>query len=340
MYQLIKPLLFALEPERSHDLSLNVLSWASHNKLALKTIQTIWGDKVSHKPIKLMGLDLSNPVGLAAGLDKQGTAGNAFAAMGFAWVEFGTVTPLPQAGNEKPRMFRLQAAEAIINRMGFNSIGLQAFMQNIQRQSPTLVKGLNIGKNANTAIENAIDDYLIALQEVYPVADYICLNISSPNTKNLRSLQDADSVEALIKAVTNKREQLADQHGVKKPLVLKVAPDLNQADLDSISKVLIKYQIDGLAATNTTLSRHGVENLTDGQQAGGLSGKPVTQRSTDIIAGFYQRLQGEVAIIGIGGIHDASSAKEKFQAGADAIQLFTGFVYHGPKLIREIVDAI
>ncbi len=340
MYQLIRPLLFSLDPERSHDLTLRLLAELGKHEVGLKLLRGLWGNQVPDKPIEVMGINFPNQIGVAAGLDKQGLAGDAFRAMGFGWVEFGTVTPLPQPGNDKPRMFRLQSAEAIINRMGFNSIGLEAFMQNIAKQSPGLIKGLNIGKNAATPIDNAIDDYLIALDGVYPVADYITLNISSPNTKNLRSLQEAKAVEPLLKAVTRRREKLADQYGQKKPLVLKVAPDLEADDLDSISRVLLKYQIDGLAATNTTLSRTGVEELKSGDETGGLSGAPLAAKSTEIIAGFYQRLQGEIPIIGIGGIDSVEAAKEKFEAGAALIQLFTGFIYRGPKLIKDIAKSL
>lgn len=340
MYKLIRPVLFSLEAERAHDLTLRILATASKSKIGLKVIQSTFGNRVADKPTTLMGLQLPNPVGVAAGLDKLGQAGDALRAMGFGWVEFGTVTPLPQTGNARPRIFRIKPAQAIINRMGFNSIGLDAFMRHVEQQSPTLIKGLNIGKNAATPINRAIDDYLIAFEGVYSVADYITLNISSPNTANLRTLQEAKSVSTLLKAVTNKREELADRYGVKKPIVLKVAPDLNEQDLDSISKVLIKYKIDGLAATNTTLSRDGVENLKFGAEVGGLSGDPLASKSTEIISGFYQRLQGEVPIIGIGGIDSVERAKEKFQAGAKAIQLMTGFIYQGPKLVRDIVNAL
>ena len=340
MYSVIRPLLFSLPAERSHDITMAGLAYASQHEWALKLLQSIWGKQVEAKPIELMGLSMPNPVGVAAGLDKQGLAGDALGALGFGWVEFGTVTPLPQQGNHKPRMFRLTAVDAIINRMGFNSIGLDAFMQNIEKQSASLVKGLNIGKNAATPIENAIDDYLIAFDAVYPVADYITLNISSPNTKNLRSLQEAEAIEVLLAAVTNRRERLADQYGSKKPIVLKVAPDLTEQGMDSISTMLLKYKIEGLAATNTTISRDGVEQLSLSNEAGGLSGAPLTQKATEIVDGFSKRLQGEVAIIGVGGIDSVASAKEKFQAGAQAIQLLTGLIYRGPKLVREIVNSL
>ncbi len=340
MYQFIRPLLFQLNPELSHDLTLHLLAELGKHEVGLKLLRALWGNKVADKPVNVMGLTFPNPVGVAAGLDKQGLAGDALRAMGFGWVEFGTVTPIPQSGNDKPRMFRLKEAESIINRMGFNSIGLDAFLQNIAKQSPSLIKGLNIGKNAATPIENAVEDYLIALDGVYPVADYITLNISSPNTKNLRSLQEAKAVEPLLKAVTQRRKKLADQYGQKKPLVLKVAPDLKENDLDSISKIILKYGIDGLAATNTMLSRKGVEGLKYGDESGGLSGVPLAAKSTEIIAGFFQRLQGEIPIIGIGGIDSAKAAKEKIQAGAELIQLFTGLIYQGPKLIKEVVDSL
>ena len=340
MYALVRPLLFAMDPERAHDVALRTMALASKTEFGLKAIRALWGQKVKDKPIELMGLRLPNPVGVAAGLDKQGIAGDALQAMGFGWVEFGTVTPQPQPGNNKPRMFRLTPEQAIINRMGFNSIGLAAFMDNVARLSPDLIKGLNIGKNAATPIDQAIDDYLLALEGVYPVADYITLNISSPNTQNLRELQGDESLDALLAAVSHKREQLADQAGIKKPLVLKVAPDLQAAEIDDICDRLLKYRIDGLCATNTTLGRAGVENNAKASEAGGLSGAPLRQLSTQCISAFHQRLQGEIPIIGAGGITDLASAQEKIDAGAAAIQLYTGFIYRGPDLVREIVGGL
>ncbi len=340
MYGLVRPALFAMDPERAHEFALQTLAFAGKSPLGQKALHTLWGRKVAEKPIELMGLQLPNPVGVAAGLDKQGIAGDALRAMGFGWVEFGTVTPKPQSGNDKPRMFRLTPEQAIINRMGFNSIGLAAFMDNIAQLSPDLIKGLNIGKNAATPIDRAIDDYLLALEGVYPIADYITLNISSPNTKNLRELQGDESLDALLAAVTHKREQLADQTGLKKPLVLKVAPDLTAPQIDTICDRLMHHQIDGLCATNTTLSRAGVENNLKAGEAGGLSGAPLRELSTECIAAFHKRLQGEIPIIGAGGISDLASAQEKIDAGATAIQLYTGFIYRGPELVREIVNGL
>ncbi|MFT5258500.1 MAG: dihydroorotate dehydrogenase [Gammaproteobacteria bacterium] len=340
MYSLLRSFLFEMEAERSHDFVMNALRLASKNRQALSALSKHYADKIPERPLKLMGLDLKHPIGLAAGLDKQGVAGNALSALGFAWVEYGTVTPLPQAGNEKPRMFRLPEHQALINRMGFNSIGLEAFLKNIQSTQPNLIKGLNIGKNAATPIEKANEDYIAGMRAVYPMADYVCVNISSPNTKDLRELQSDESLDSLLSAVSETRKSLEDQHGFHRPIVLKVAPDLDIEQIDHLAKALLKFKIDGLAATNTTLSRISVEGHKYAEEAGGLSGAPIQERATECIAAFRQRLQGEVVIIGSGGIHDVNSAKAKLDAGADALQLYTGFIYHGPALIKEIVTSI
>ncbi len=340
MYSILRPLLFEMQAERSHDFVMRALRLASKNKSALSAISKLYADKIPAKPTTLMGLELKHPVGLAAGLDKQGAAGNALCALGFAWVEYGTVTPEPQRGNDKPRIFRLPEHQALINRMGFNSIGLTAFLGNIKSTQASHIKGLNIGKNAATPLNRANDDYLAALTAVYPVADYICVNISSPNTKDLRALQDDDSLDSLINAISDCRKALEDEHGVRRPIVLKVAPDLDTAQIDHIAKTLIKYNIDGLAATNTTISRTHVNDHSFAPQSGGLSGAPLNEMTTQCIDQFYRRLQGEVAIIGVGGIHDLASAKAKLEAGAEALQLYTGFIYQGPKLIKDIVTGL
>lgn len=340
MYSIIKPVLFSMDAERSHDVVMGGLQKASQSKFALSVLKQLYADKVRARPIELMGLKLKHPVGLAAGLDKQGGAGDALNALGFAWVEYGTVTPLPQAGNAKPRLFRLRQHDAIINRMGFNSIGLEQFIQNISAMDKVSIKGLNIGKNAATPIELANQDYILGMKAVYPLADYICVNISSPNTKNLRALQSDESLDSLLEALLNTRKELEDQHGFNRPIVLKVAPDLDSQQIDHLANSLIKYKIDGLAATNTTITRPTVDSHPLGAETGGLSGAPLASLSTQCIHEFRQRLQGEVAIIGSGGIFSAADAQEKLQSGADALQIYTSFIYKGPRLIREIVERL
>ncbi|MEE9446347.1 MAG: quinone-dependent dihydroorotate dehydrogenase [Arenicellales bacterium] len=340
MYSLIRPLLFQIDAERSHDLTLNILRWASQSETALKAMRALYAKQIPAKPLTLMGLTLPHPLGLAAGLDKQGIAGDAFTAMGFAFVEYGTVTPKPQAGNSKPRLFRLAEHRAIINRMGFNSIGLEAFLDNIQCSQTPHIKGLNIGKNAATPIEKAADDYLLGLKAVYDIADYIAINISSPNTQNLRALQEDAQLEDLLLQLSTERNRLADKTGIYKPMALKVAPDLEPEQIDTICKALLKHKIDGLIATNTTLSRSAVKGHASANEAGGLSGAPVKQKATDCIAQFQQCLQGEIPIIGVGGIEDAASAKAKLDAGASAIQLYTGLIYQGPAVVKQILRGL
>ena len=291
-------------------------------------------------PVELMGIALAHPLGLAAGLDKQGVAGDALSAFGFSFVEYGTVTPKPQAGNPRPRMFRLPEHRAIINRMGFNSIGLEAFLANIRNSRTPHVKGLNIGKNADTPIEHAIGDYLAGLRGVYSIADYVCINISSPNTRNLRDLQGDEQLDALLAALSQTRSRLADETGVYKPMALKVAPDLDEEQIEVICKLLPAHGIDGLVATNTTLSREAVQHHPLAKEAGGLSGRPVCDQSTWCIEQFARRLQGEVPIIGVGGIEDPASAIAKLDAGATAIQLYSSLIYEGPGIVRRIVNGL
>jgi len=340
MYKLIRPLLFRMDAERTHDLAINSLHRLSRSSLALNTIRKLYADQIKPRPVELMGLTLSHPLGLAAGLDKQGVAGDALSALGFSFIEYGTVTPRPQAGNPKPRLFRLPEQHAIINRMGFNSIGLKAFLGHIHDSRTDHIKGLNIGKNADTAIENAIDDYVAGLRAVYNIADYICINISSPNTKNLRDLQGDEPLDALLAALKRTRKKLSDQYGYYKPMALKVAPDMEIPQIDVICKLLLKHGIDGLVATNTTLSRSAISNHPLASEAGGLSGRPVAEQSTWCVAQFSQRLEGQIPIIGVGGIEDAASARAKLDAGASAIQLYSSFIYQGPGIVKRIVNAL
>jgi len=340
MYKLIRPLLFKLDAEQSHDMALHSLSRASKSSIALSLLQKLYADKIQAQPVELMGLTLKHPLGLAAGLDKQGIAGDALSALGFSFIEYGTVTPRPQTGNPGPRLFRLPEHRAIINRMGFNSIGLSAFLQNIQTSQQPHIKGLNIGKNADTPIDFAITDYVIGLEAVYKVADYVCINISSPNTKNLRELQGDEQLDALLGKLNETRNTLADQHGFYRPLALKIAPDLSIEQIDTICELLIKHHIDGLVATNTTLSRDAIAGHPLQNETGGLSGAPVEEKSTWCVDQFYRRLQGQIPIIGVGGIEDAASARTKLEAGATAIQLYSSLIYQGPGLVKRIVNAL
>jgi dihydroorotate dehydrogenase len=340
VYKLIRPILFSLDAEKAHDMAINSLRRASQSGLALKALSSVYANHIKPKPVELMGLKLAHPLGLAAGLDKQGVAGDALSALGFSFVEYGTVTPQAQPGNARPRLFRLPEHHAIINRMGFNSIGLEAFVANIQNSRSDHIKGLNIGKNANTAIERAIDDYITGLRTVYPIADYISINISSPNTKNLRDLQDNDQLDALLSALSQSRDTLCDHYDSYKPMALKVAPDINEEQIDVICKLLLKHRIDGLIATNTTLSRSTIGGHPLANEAGGLSGRPVAEQATWCIAQFSQRLQGEIPIIGVGGIEDANGARAKLDAGARALQLYTSLIFQGPGIVKRIVNEL
>ncbi len=340
MYSLIRPLLFRLDPESSHDLVMSGLAKISRNRSATALANKLYGRRVPQLTTRVMGIDFPNPVGLAAGLDKQGHCANGLAALGFGWVELGTVTPLPQPGNPRPRMFRLEQHGAIINRMGFNSVGLAEFISNVSETSPGVIKGINIGKNAATPLERAAEDYVTCLDAAFPHADYIAVNISSPNTENLRSLQQDQILDALLGTIHRRRLELTDQVGRAVPLVLKIAPDVDDPQIDAIAKLLRKHAIDGVAATNTTISREGLGHHIHASETGGLSGRPLRNAATSVIEKLFANLQGEVPIIGIGGIDSASAAVEKFTAGADLIQLYTGFIYQGPNLIRQIVSTL
>ena len=349
MYALLKPLLFCLAPETAHDLSLNCLSAISKNAFLRNQLKNLYANKVPKLPVTIMGLDFKHPIGLAAGLDKDARAFQAFAALGFSAVEMGTVTPEPQAGNPKPRMFRLEKDRAIINRMGFNSGGLENFLNNFQPLSfqqksessnDNAIAGINIGKNKVTANENANDDYLKALQTVYVKADYITVNISSPNTESLRELQGEEPLAALLKALSDERQKLAEQHGTLKPIALKIAPDLTEEEIKTIAELVIQYQFDALIATNTTIERPESLKSSDKHEAGGLSGAILKQPSTDVIAAFYQHLQGKVPIIGVGGVETTEDAWDKLVAGADYIQVYSGLIYHGPEMIKNIVTGL
>lgn len=332
LYSLVRPLLFSLAPERAHELTLSLLK--SGHKMGLMRQQ------VAAKPVTCMGIEFPNPVGLAAGLDKNGAYIDALAALGFGFIEIGTITPRPQAGNPHPRLFRLPQAKAIINRMGFNNDGVDKLIENVKAAKFKGVLGINIGKNADTPVEKAVDDYLICLEKVYNYASYITVNISSPNTKNLRSLQSGDALTELLQTLKQRQLALAEEHQHYVPLVLKVAPDLEPSDIEFIAQQLLQFKIDGLIVTNTTLSREGVENLPHGDEAGGLSGAPVFEKSTACLAAFAKTLEGKIPLIGVGGILSGEQAVAKRNAGATLVQVYSGLVYTGPELVKDCVDAL
>jgi len=340
LYSFVKPILFALDPEKAHDIALSKLSMASKMPFAIEQIERLYAKKVPSLPVRCMGIDFKNPLGLAAGLDKDARAFPAFSALGFSAVEMGTVTPKPQPGNPKPRMFRLLEDQAIINRMGFNSGGVESFLSNFTRTNKTSVAGINIGKNAVTPIEDAHFDYVSALNSVYAKADYITVNISSPNTKSLRELQSQTYLDELLLKIKTAQERCQTVHNKRVPIALKVAPDLEVSEIEAISELLISHQFDALIATNTTVARPNTLKSEHASEAGGLSGAPVKGSSTECIREFYKLLQGQVQIIGVGGISNADDAWEKMLAGADYLQIYSHFIYQGPVMIRQIVEGL
>jgi dihydroorotate dehydrogenase len=335
LYGLARPLLFAIDPERVHELTLDALQRA-YDAGALRLCA---GD-IQGEPVQVMGLSFPNPVGLAAGLDKNGAHIDALGALGFGFVEVGTVTPRPQPGNPKPRMFRLPQAQALINRLGFNNRGLESFVANARRASYGGVLGLNIGKNADTPIGAALDDYRQGLQGVYPYAGYVTVNISSPNTRDLRSLQQDEELRGLLVALGQERERLAQQHGRRVPIAVKIAPDLEDEQLLRIADTLVELGIDAVIATNTTVSREAVAGLPHANEAGGLSGRPLFERATQAVRVLARHLQGALPIIAVGGILSGEDAAEKIRAGASLVQLYTGLIYRGPSLVAECRESI
>jgi dihydroorotate dehydrogenase len=336
LYPLLRPLLFRLDPETAHSLTLDALR--STPPALLKAVLP----GVPDAPREVMGLTFPNPVGLAAGLDKNGECLDAWAAMGFGFIEVGTVTPRAQPGNPKPRMFRLPEAKGIINRMGFNNHGVDALLENVARSNFKGVLGINIGKNFDTPIENAADDYLICLRKVYQHASYVAVNISSPNTKNLRALQGGSELDALLAALKAEQARLADQHGKYTPFAVKIAPDLDDAQIAEMADLFRKHHVDAVIATNTTIARNGVEHLPHGDETGGLSGAPVKRPSDRVLAGlaFGGALKGEIPIIGVGGILKGDDAADKFRLGASLVQLYSGLIYRGPELVSECVETL
>jgi len=337
-YALARPFLFGLDPEQAHELTLAALARIQHTPLRCTIAQPRIAD-----PVTLAGLRFPNRIGLAAGLDKNGRCIDGLGALGFGFVEVGTVTPKAQPGNPKPRMFRLPQAHALINRLGFNNDGLAAFIANVQRarfRADGGILGLNIGKNAATPIERAADDYLACLDGVYPHADYVTVNISSPNTKNLRELQGDAALDALLGALGERRERLAAAHGRRVPLFVKIAPDLQEAQVGVIAATLQNNGIDGVIATNTTIARDAVRHLPHGEEAGGLSGAPVFEASNHVIRLLRAALGPAYPIIGVGGVMSGADAHAKRAAGADLVQIYTGFIYRGPPLVTEAARAL
>ena len=335
MYNLARPFLFCLDAERAHDLGLTSIEAAYRTGL-----NPLLALRPKALPTRVFGIDFVNPVGLAAGLDKNGAYVDALAALGFGFIEVGTTTPRAQAGNPKPRMFRLPEYEAVINRLGFNNGGVDALVRNVERAKFGGVLGINIGKNKDTPNERAVDDYLHCLERIYARASYITVNISSPNTQGLRDLQEEETLKRFIGTLRERQEQLATQHGTRKPMLLKIAPDLSEAELDGIAAVLLGAHVDGLICTNTTIDRSAVAGARLAGETGGLSGKPLMAKATAVLRGMAQRLGGKVPLVGVGGITRGADAAEKFDAGASLVQFYSGMVYRGPALIGECVEAI
>ena len=332
MYSLVRKFIFSMQPESAHEFTIKALKMAG--KLPFPIFPT------PDNPVEVMGLKFKNPIGLAAGADKNGEAIDGFGKLGFGFIEVGTVTPLAQDGNPKPRQFRILEAEGIINRNGFNNLGVDVLVENVKRAKYDGILGINIGKNAVTPIENALDDYQICLRKVYEYADYITVNISSPNTKNLRSLQYGEALDELLLGLKAEQARLSQKFQQYKPLVLKIAPDLTEEEIASVADSLIRHRIDGVIAGNTTLSRETVAGLINAEQVGGLSGKPLNALSTKLIMRLAKELNGALPIIGSGGIHSLASGQEKIDAGAKLLQVYSGLIYEGPGLIQTLAKHI
>ncbi len=335
IYAVFKPLLFLLDAERAHDLTLKSLKFAEKLKLSC-----LFSKVPSCQPRQVMGLSFPKAVGLAAGLDKNAAYIDGLAALGFGFIEVGTVTPRPQPGNPRPRLFRVREAEGIINRFGFNNLGVDRLIENIKAAQYRGILGINIGKNFDTPNERAVDDYLICLRKVYPYASYVTVNISSPNTKNLRALQEKDALSGLLAALKAEQQQLAASHGKYVPIALKIAPDLESEQINEIADLLLQHDFDGVIATNTTLAREAVQGMENADETGGLSGAPVRDKSTTVIRQLAQRLQGRIPVIGVGGILSGSDAADKIAAGASLVQIYSGLIYRGPALVKDICRAL
>lgn len=332
MYSLIRKFIFTMEPETAHNFSIQALKIMG--KLPINPLP------IPQNPTEVMGLKFKNPIGLAAGADKNGEAIDGFGKLGFGFIEVGTVTPVAQDGNPKPRQFRILEAEGIVNRNGFNNYGVDVLVENVKKSKYDGILGINIGKNAITPIEKALDDYQICLRKVYEHADYITVNISSPNTKNLRSLQYGEALDDLLQHLKSEQAQLSQKFNQYKPLVLKIAPDLTEDEIASVADSLVRHKIDGVIAGNTTLSRDPVAGLKNAEQQGGLSGKPLNALSTRLIRVLAKELNGALPIIGSGGIHSVESGQEKIDAGASLLQVYSAMIYQGPQLIQELAKQI
>ena len=335
MYSLARPFLFCLDAEKAHDLGLAALEAAYRTGL-----NPLLASRPAPLPTRVFGIDFPNPVGLAAGLDKNAAHIDALAALGFGFIEVGTVTPRPQPGNPKPRMFRLPEHEAVINRLGFNNGGVDALLRNVEKAKFSGVLGINIGKNKDTPNERAVDDYLHCLDRVYARASYVTVNISSPNTQGLRDLQEEEALKRFLGRLRERQELLAAEHGKRTPMLLKIAPDLREEAMDAIAEVVLAAGMDGLICTNTTVARDAVVGDRHAGEAGGLSGRPVFARSTAVLRGMAQRLGGKLPLVGVGGILDGSDAVAKIAAGASLVQCYTGLVYRGPALAGACVEAL
>ncbi|MEL9100160.1 quinone-dependent dihydroorotate dehydrogenase [Escherichia coli] len=334
-YPFVRKALFQLDPERAHEFTFQQL-----RRITGTPFEALVRQKVPAKPVNCMGLTIKNPLGLAAGLDKDGECIDALGAMGFGSIEIGTVTPRPQPGNDKPRLFRLVDAEGLINRMGFNNLGVDNLIENVKKAHYDGVLGINIGKNKDTPVEQGKDDYLICMDKIYPYAGYIAINISSPNTPGLRTLQYGEALDDLLIAIKNKQNDLQKIHQKYVPIAVKIAPDLSEEELIQVADSLVRHNIDGVIATNTTLDRSLVQGMKNCDQTGGLSGRPLQLKSTEIIRRLSQELNGRLPIIGVGGIDSVIAAREKIAAGATLVQIYSGFIFKGPPLIKEIVSNI
>ena len=334
-YPFVRKALFQLDPERAHEFTFQQL-----RRITGTPFEALVRQKVPAKPVNCMGLTFKNPLGLAAGLDKDGECIDALGAMGFGSIEIGTVTPRPQPGNDKPRLFRLVDAEGLINRMGFNNLGVDNLIENVKKAHYDGVLGINIGKNKDTPVEQGKDDYLICMDKMYPYAGYIAINISSPNTPGLRTLQYGEALDDLLIAIKNKQNDLQKIHQKYVPIAVKIAPDLSEEELIQVADSLVRHNIDGVIATNTTLDRSLVQGMKNCDQTGGLSGRPLQLKSTEIIRRLSQELNGRLPIIGVGGIDSVIAAREKIAAGATLVQIYSGFIFKGPPLIKEIVSNI
>ena len=335
IYPLIRPLLFSLDPETAHHVTLTLLKLADQTGLSVLNRA-----KSRNKPVRVMGLDFQNPVGLAAGMDKNGDYIDALAALGFGFIEIGTVTPRPQPGNPKPRLFRLPEHQAIINRMGFNNLGIDHLLKQVERSPYQGILGINIGKNADTPLENATEDYLIGLRKSYLPASYVTINISSPNTKNLRQLQQGDEIKHLLGALKQEQLTLQNEHGKYTPIAVKIAPDLTTEEIVHIASLLLEFSMDAVIATNTTIARDKVQGHKYADETGGLSGAPVKDSSTAVVEALAAELNGKLPIIAAGGILSADDAQEKIQAGASLVQIYSGLIYKGPQLLEDILRSL